>query len=128
MMLSRPFVLEPLVESTAGNLLRLQAVSEQLPFRFDAQWYLFIPTEPWNERWKNDLAGVFWLSEEEEYKSEDPGRDGSALGGAGPWAPSTIGVRLPPNESAMPSTSLLCDVSRWRERREARDMLPCHPG
>jgi hypothetical protein len=36
-----------------------------------------LPWDPWLERWKNDLAGVFWFMEEEEENLDD---DEPALG------------------------------------------------
>lgn len=30
-----------------------------------------LPWEPWLERWKKDLAGVFWILEEEENLDDD---------------------------------------------------------
>ena len=29
------------------------------------------PWDPWLERWKNDLAGVFWFMEEDENLDDD---------------------------------------------------------
>jgi len=35
-------------------------------FLLQFNYFGILPWEPWLERWKNDLAGVFWLKEEEK--------------------------------------------------------------
>ena len=96
----------------------------EMPYDYLAR---VIPNGPWNERWKNDLAGVFWLIDEEKDSSEGPDGGSSVLGGAGPYGRSVNGIRLAPNVSSIPPTSPVQECSCWRDCREARDMLPCLP-